>query len=140
MNKLQEQVTEFHRAFGHPVRFAPAELKGHDKNRRIAWMLEEIAELQSATNIVEQADAVCDLVYFAIGFLVEAGVDVDLVFSAIHKANMRKLHDGKVIRGTDGKVIKPEGWIGPESEILLGLTSGAMQNALSNVLILGDKK
>ena len=35
-------------------------------------------------------------------------------FNEVHRSNMAKLVDGKVIRREDGKVLKPEGWQPPQ--------------------------
>ena len=38
----------------------------------------------------------------------------DDAFNEVHRSNMAKLVDGKVIRRDDGKVLKPEGWQPPQ--------------------------
>ena len=38
----------------------------------------------------------------------------DDAFNEVHRSNMAKLVDGKVIRREDGKVLKPEGWQPPQ--------------------------
>ena len=67
MKKEWNDVREFHDKFGHPV---AAEPKMIDKKRalsRAKWMNEEVAEFLIADNIYEQADAMIDLMYFALG-------------------------------------------------------------------------
>jgi len=43
------------------------------------------------------------------------------VFAEVHRSNMAKLVDGKVIRREDGKVLKPEGWTPPDVKGAMGL-------------------
>ena len=69
-------------------------------------------------SIVEFADGLVDQLYFIIGTMVEAGVEPQEIFNVVQKANMAKLHsDGKPRFREDGKVLKPEGWQSPDSEI-----------------------
>ena len=59
-------------------------------------MNEEVAEFLVAQDIYEQADAMIDLIYFALGTLVEMGLEADELFDIVQKANMAKLwSDGK---------------------------------------------
>ena len=93
-----------------------------DKKRalsRAKWMQEEVAEFLIADNIYEQADAMIDLMYFALGTMVEMGLEADELFDIVQQANMAKLWpDGKPhYNPKDGKVIKPEGWEDPAPKI-----------------------
>ena len=38
---------------------------------------------------------------------------IDDAFSEIHRSNMAKLVDGKVLKRDDGKVVKPDDWKPP---------------------------
>jgi predicted HAD superfamily Cof-like phosphohydrolase len=86
---------------------------------RAKWMNEEVAEFLIADDIYEQADAMIDLIYFALGTLVEMGLEADELFEIVQQANMAKLWpDGKPhYNPKDGKVIKPEGWEDPAPKI-----------------------
>ena len=110
-------VADFQRAFGQPVADAPAALDRPTKRRRLAWMREELEELEAAETIEDQADAIIDLVYFAMGCLTEMGVPPEGVWQAVHKANMAKLWPDGVHVDAVGKVIKPAGWRNPEGDI-----------------------
>lgn len=59
------------------------------------------------TDMTPLVHELTDLLYVAYGAIWACGVDPDLVFAEVHKANMRKL-DGP--RRADGKILKPEGW------------------------------
>jgi len=119
MKKEWEDVKLFHEKFGHPVSIVPTKLDKKRALNRGTWMLEEVAEFLSAEDIYEQADAMIDLMYFALGTMVEMGIEPEQLFSIVQKANMDKLwEDGKPrYNKKDGKVIKPENWENPEQKI-----------------------
>lgn len=114
MNKEYEEVKKFQKAFGHPYSDKPTLLTYERALKRYRWMLEEINEFLEASknqDIVEQADAMIDTMYFALGTLVEMGVKPDKLFYIVQEANMSKLFsDGKPHYNEMGKVIKPDGW------------------------------
>ncbi len=119
MKKEWSDVREFHEKFGHPVATEP---KMIDKKRGLArakWMHEEVSEFLVAEDIYEQADAMIDLMYFALGTMVEMGLEADELFEIVQQANMAKLWpDGKPhYNPKDGKVIKPDTWEDPAPKI-----------------------
>lgn len=130
MNKEYMEVREFHKAFGHQVANTPTLLSKDRAKKRYAWILEEINEFLEATekqDIVEQADAMIDTIYFALGTLVEMGVEPDQLFEIVQHANMSKLFpDGKPHYNEMGKVIKPDNWENPHKK--LALTINKMKN------------
>ena len=109
MNKEFLEVKEFHTAFGHPHSDVPVSMTIDRARKRYAWILEEINEFLDAVkaeDIVEQADAMIDTIYFALGTLVEMGVQPDELFRIVQHANMSKLWaDGKPHYNEMGKVI-----------------------------------
>lgn len=113
----QDRVREFHRSGGHPVAEIPGSLDREQIRRRTDWMREEIDEFESAIGLVDQADAIIDLIYFALGALVELGVEGEPLFDIVHRANMQKVSGERVSTRVDGKIEKPVGWITPEAEI-----------------------
>ena len=119
MDREFEKVKEFQRIFGLRVSDKPVILAPDRVNARAGWLREEIEEFEEADNIYEQADAMIDLIYFALGTLVEMGVKPEKLFDIVHEANMTKIwSDGKVHRReNDGKVIKPPEWEDPEPKI-----------------------
>ena len=113
-----DDVREFHARFGHPVRDAPALLTAERAAARAAWMQEEVAEFLAAHSVPDQADAMIDLIYFALGTLVEMGVRPEKLFEIVHAANMTKLWpDGTPRFRHDGKTVKPPSWVDPEAAI-----------------------
>lgn len=119
MKKEWNDVREFHRKFGHPVAEQPIMIAKKRALSRAKWMNEEVAEFLVAENIYEQADAMIDLMYFALGTMVEMGLEADELFDIVQQANMAKLWpDGKPhYNPKDNKVIKPEGWEDPAPKI-----------------------
>lgn len=119
MKKEWNGVREFHEKFGHPCPEQPAMIDTKRALSRGKWMNEEVAEFLVAKDIYEQADAMIDLIYFALGTMVEMGLEADELFDIVQSANMAKLFpDGKPhYNPKDGKVIKPEGWEDPAPKI-----------------------
>jgi len=114
LDTAYDDVKDFHARFGHPVREVPTLLTSDRAAARAAWMTEEVAEFLAAQTIPDQADAMIDLIYFAIGTLVEMGVRPEKLFDIVHAANMTKLWpDGKPRWRDDGKTVKPPTWVDP---------------------------
>ncbi len=118
INKNWSQVKAFHKAFDIPVSESPVLLSRDRVEKRSAWMEEEVLEFKEASTIEEQADAMIDLIYFALGTMVEMGVEPEEIFNIVQEANMSKLwEDGKPHYNEDTKVIKPPTWKDPEDRI-----------------------
>jgi len=113
-----EQVRAFHIAFNHPTKDKPTLLDPDRAIKRMNWIKEEVQEFLDANTIVDQADAMIDVIYFAIGTLVEMGVRPQELMDIVQQANMSKLWpDGKPHYRADGKIMKPEGWEDPYSKL-----------------------
>ena len=94
MNKEWEEVKLFHEKFNHPISSYPKKMEKERAQKRYNWMLEEINEFLAAAeqgDIVEEADAMIDVIYFALGTLVEMGIKPDELFEIVQYANMSKL-------------------------------------------------
>jgi len=121
MNKQFDDVKEFHKKFGHPISETPVSLTIDRAKKRYSWILEEINEFLEAAeqqDIVEQADAMIDTIYFALGALVEMGVKPDPLFNIVQQANMSKLwEDGRPHYNEMGKTIKPSTWVDPHPKL-----------------------
>ena len=115
-------VRDFHQAFGQRVGEKPELPDVSERTLRMKLITEEFNELcdaEQANDIVEVADAIADIIYIACGTAVSYGIPLDDVFAEVHRSNMAKLVDGKVIRRADGKVQKPEGWTAPDIKSVL---------------------
>lgn len=116
-------VREFQRKFGQLVSAKPTHLTKRKLNERIAQMQEELDEFKSAVesdDIAEQADALIDIVYFALGTACHMGLPWQELWDDVHRANMSKQRGVKPERGFLVDCIKPDGWVGPRTmEILV---------------------
>mgnify|MGYP000862898259 CR=1 FL=1 len=89
------QVAEFHRTFKHPILSSPA-IPSEDRCRlRVALLAEELKELEEAIkdkDIVEVADALCDLQYVLSGAVLEFGLGEKFreLFDEVQRSNMSK--------------------------------------------------
>ncbi|HZY37933.1 MAG TPA: nucleoside triphosphate pyrophosphohydrolase family protein [Mucilaginibacter sp.] len=89
------QVAEFHHTFKHPVVAEPAIPSTERCDLRISLLAEELKELQQAVddnNLVEVADALCDLQYVLAGAILEFGLGEKFkeLFDEAHRSNMSK--------------------------------------------------
>ncbi len=114
MNKMQEQVAEFHKAFGVPVNQTPQLINRERAMLRAKLIFEEAQETLSAMaiwlgtvtgnenqivplytseepNIIEIADGLADLLYVTFGACLEFGIDIQAVFDCVHESNMSKM-------------------------------------------------
>lgn len=88
-------VADFHETFKHPILGAPA-IPNEDRCRlRIALLAEELKELQQAVadrDIVEVADALCDIQYVLSGAILEFGLGEKFkaLFEEVQRSNMSK--------------------------------------------------
>jgi predicted HAD superfamily Cof-like phosphohydrolase len=90
-----KQVAEFHRTFKHPIQEEPV-IPDQDRCAlRVALLAEELEELKTAIlkkDIVEVADALCDLQYVLAGAVLEFGLGGKFreLFEEVHRSNMSK--------------------------------------------------
>ena len=123
MTNVFKDVYEFQKSFGLNIGDSPAIPENIDeRNLRMDLLEEEYNEYKEAeekADIVGIADALGDMIYIICGTAVSYGIPLEEVFDEIHRSNMAKLVDGKVIRRADGKVLKPEGWTPPDIQSIL---------------------
>lgn len=115
-------VRDFHQAFGQRIGDKPELPSAEERCLRIRLLEEEFEEYMAGEgndDIVEITDALADIIYIACGTAVSYGIPLDDVFAEVHRSNMAKLVDGKVIRREDGKIQKPEGWTAPDIKSVL---------------------
>jgi predicted HAD superfamily Cof-like phosphohydrolase len=89
------QVAEFHRTFQHPIISHPGIPSKVRCNLRIALIQEELDELMGAVekkDIVEIADALCDIQYVLSGAVLEFGLGEKFaeLFDEVQRSNMSK--------------------------------------------------
>jgi len=88
-------VAEFHRTFKHPILNEPQIPPASRAQLRIALLEEELKELATAVrdnDIVEVADALCDLQYVLAGAILEFGLGEKFkaLFEEVQRSNMSK--------------------------------------------------
>jgi len=88
-------VANFHRTFGHPILGEPAVPSPERCTLRVNLLSEELKELEDAirdNNIIEIADALCDLQYVLSGAVLEFGLGEKFkaLFDEVQRSNMSK--------------------------------------------------
>ena len=89
------QVAEFHTTFQHPILPTPAIPAENRCKLRVALIAEELKELEVAIlekDIVEVADALCDIQYVLSGAILEFGLGdkFKALFDEVQRSNMSK--------------------------------------------------
>lgn len=118
MNPIVKSLLEFNNAFEIPKMDSPGLSNNELIELRIKLLKEEVEEYAEAArsgDLVEVLDALADIGYILAGTIINHGMQhiYDDAFDEVHRSNMAKLVDGKVLRREDGKVMKPEGWQPP---------------------------
>ena len=97
MEKLDSlnQVAEFHKTFKHPILDKPEIPSKERSTLRVALLAEELKELEEAIkndDLVEVADALCDLQYVLSGAVLEFGMGEKFktLFDEVQRSNMSK--------------------------------------------------
>lgn len=97
MDKLDalNQVAEFHRTFKHPIEPKPTIPAAERCRLRVNLIAEELKELEQAIqdgDIVEVADALCDIQYVLSGAVLEFGLGEKFreLFDEVQRSNMSK--------------------------------------------------
>lgn len=95
---------------------SPTRLCPERKAWTVTALREEVEEFEAATTLVDEVDALIDLIYFAAGRMQEMGVDGARAFFEVHQANMRKVQGSLSKRpGSKGHdAVKPDNWTGPD--------------------------
>lgn len=126
--RMLVKVAEFNReVVALPIPKTPQVLGKQRRTWANAALQEELKEFNDAADagdVLEAADALIDLVYFALGRLVEMGVPATAVMDEVQRANMDK-ERGELSKrpGSMGHdAVKPAGWQAPDHAWLLGFT------------------
>jgi len=140
-------VWEFHEEYGlptpngdSPLDSNPTMLERETALARVGALQEELTELTfalQAGSLHEAADAVLDLIYFAIGTLIQLGFGrplVDDLWREIQRSNMEKeaSYEAHGRGGTPIRLVKPEGWTPPR-------LAGILQEALEKAAVKDDE-
>lgn len=116
--RMPDDVDEFQKA---------CDQKPSPENVRLYYDLitEEYHEFREAIEIqdeVEQLDACMDMIWVILGFCHMKGFDVERAWAEVSRTNLNKIDPktGKVNKDSNGKVVKPEGWLPPDLTPFLG--------------------
>lgn len=118
-------VAEFHRKFGitHDPEFKNSlkvalryDLINEEVNELDEALFDETGELRQDIDKVEVADALGDILYVVLGAAEAWGIDINRVFSEIHRSNMTKEGGG---RRADGKILKGPNYSPPDLSFVL---------------------
>lgn len=104
-----ERVKEFMTIFGQEVREIPDWPDRETVDLRLSLIQEEVAELITGVatkDFVNTAKELTDILYVVYGMGASLGIDLDATFEEVHRSNLSKLEDGKVLYRKDGKVMK----------------------------------
>jgi predicted HAD superfamily Cof-like phosphohydrolase len=79
---------------------------------------EEFDELCDSDNIVDDLDALIDILVVTIGAIHSLGANAEGAWLEVMRTNFAKIdpETGKVRKREDGKVLKPDGWTPPNLE------------------------
>ena len=96
-----EKVSEFHEIFNVPILDTPRIPSKERADLRVSLLQEELDELKKAiedNDLVEVADALCDLQYVLSGAVLEFGLGEKFVelFNEVQRSNMSKACDNEV--------------------------------------------
>ncbi len=90
-----KMVADFHKTFKHPIQNKPAFPEEGRCKLRVALIAEELEELEMAIqdkNMVDVADALCDIQYVLSGAILEFGLGNKFkeLFEEVQRSNMSK--------------------------------------------------
>lgn len=115
-----DDVMEFHKTILNIEPSTPHLMTDSLMQHRMGFLMEELLEFEFACfgkDTVKAADALADLVYVALGTAYHMGLPFNDIWAAVQKANMAKV-PGFTKRGMPNDAKKPDGWQGPEADIL----------------------
>jgi len=119
--KMHDDVRQFAEKFGQLAYNKPGHLSRRKLQERFEFLHEELQEFIDgcmAQDLTEQADALVDLVYVALGTAHMLGLPWEALWDDVQRANMEK-QVGVGKRGFTVDAIKPEGWVPPKTMEIL---------------------
>ena len=118
----QGKVKEFMETFGQEVKEYPEWPDRETLDLRLELIQEEVAELIAGAaqkdfeNVTKE---LVDIIYVVYGMGLSMGVDLNICFNEVHRSNMSKLENGKVLYREDGKVMKGKNYTPPNLNRLI---------------------
>lgn len=117
-SRLMVLIKMMHKKFQLNNEGEPCLLSDEEKQFRCKALQEELDEYKNANSLVDQYDALLDLIVFAIGTLERQGLPLLEGFDAVMKANLNKEIGINAKRGNFQRdLVKPQNWVGPEVKL-----------------------
>lgn len=116
-SQIMYRVREMHEKFQINYDGPPRKLDTRERAFRIEAMKEELEEYETATTLVEQYDALLDLIVFAVGTLHRQGLPLLSGYQLVMHANMQKElgpNKNKARGEYKNDLRKPANWLSPE--------------------------
>ena len=133
---MARDVARFHQeVLGISLPDSPTMLTGERARYAEDHLYEEYEEFRDARTLEGRVDALVDLIYVALGRILEMGVSPGIAFDAVHRANMTKEPGINPQRPDNGHdAVKPEGWNPPDLSRALSMSLADLE-AMSPVLL-----
>jgi len=115
-----------------PIPMTPTRLSNERKDHAVDHLKEELDEFDTAGIIDDELDALLDLVYVALGRILEMGILPGAAFEEVHLANMQK-RQGTVPKRPNSQgldAVKPEGWSPPDLTPYVSITRDQVRAAM----------
>lgn len=103
------KVRSFMKIFGQEVKQYPEFPENKTLDLRLNLIKEEVAELIEGVELRDLenvAKELTDVLYVTYGMGASLGIDLDACFTEVHRSNLSKLENGRVLYREDGKVMK----------------------------------
>jgi len=115
MKELLKKVAEFQQATEQTINNKLTFINRKEEYLRYELMQEENKEYKDACligNELELLDALVDKMYILLGTINSHGAQSIFLeaFNRVHENNMTKVVNGKVLRNSEGKILKPKGF------------------------------
>ena len=113
-----ELIKLMHQKFGISNSEGPTRLSDEERSFRIIAMQEELDEFIASESLVDEYDALLDLIVFAMGTLERMGLPFYSGFKEVMACNMSKSLGGNAKRGDfQLDLVKPADFVGPEKKL-----------------------
>ena len=113
-----DAVRDWLTAAGLPVREHPTlEVAPNEAEMACALIEEEAGEFRAAveaSDMVEIADAVADLLWVVLEAGVTFGIPIEEVFAEVHRSNLTKIESGEPVVNAAGKIVAGPGFSAPD--------------------------
>jgi predicted HAD superfamily Cof-like phosphohydrolase len=118
-SEIMTLVKAMHKKFGLENLTGPTYLGIDEKQFRVAALKEELEEYERASDLVDEYDALLDMIVFAVGTLDRQGLPLLEGFKHVMDANMAKElgQNGNKRGGFKRDLVKPAGWQSPEPKL-----------------------